>query len=126
MRNAGVQVKYSNLIVWNKAMDLVIGIYRITATFPRDELFGLTSQARRAAVSIPSNIAEGHGRKSSGAYLNHISIALGSLMELETQIQIAFRLNFIGANETDELLAQSDEVGKMLSSLKKSISSQTE
>ncbi len=119
-------MKYSDLVVWQKAMDLVTDIYRLTATFPNEEKFGLSSQARRAAVSIPSNIAEGHGRKASGAYLNHISIALGSLMELETQVQIALRLDFLSQDETSSVLARTDEIGKMLSGLKKSISTQTE
>ncbi len=119
-------MKYSDLVVWQKAMDLVTDIYRLTATFPNEEKFGLSSQARRAAVSIPSNIAEGHGRKASGAYLNHISIALGSLMELETQVQIALRLGFLSQDETSSLLTRTDEIGKMLSGLKKSISTQTE
>jgi len=88
-------MRYNELVVWQKAMDLVTEIYKFTATFPGEERFGLSSQARRAAVSIPSNIAEGHGRKSTGAYINHLSIAHGSLMELETQTQIADRLNFI-------------------------------
>jgi len=88
-------LKYSELIVWQKSMDLVADIYRSTALFPVEERFGLASQSRRAAVSIPSNIAEGHGRKSTGAYVNFLSIAYGSLMELETQIQIAARLNYL-------------------------------
>jgi len=117
-------MNYGELIVWQKAMDLVTEIYKITATFPSEERFGLSSQARRAAVSIPSNIAEGHGRKASGAYLNHLSIAYGSLMELETQLQIALRLNFVSADETTTLLAQTNEIGKMLNGLKKSISAQ--
>ena len=119
-------MKYSDLVVWQKAMDLVTATYQITVAFPNDERFGLTSQIRRAAVSIPSNIAEGHGRKASGAYLNHISIALGSLMELETQLQIASRLDFLTQEETSSLLAKTDEIGKMLSGLRKSISTQTE
>jgi four helix bundle protein len=119
-------MKYSDLLVWQKAMDLVTSIYQISATFPSEERFGLSSQARRAAVSIPSNIAEGHGRKASGAYINHISIALGSLMELETQIQIAFRLGFILQDDTSALLTKTDEIGKMLSGLKKSITPQPE
>jgi four helix bundle protein len=117
-------MNYDELIVWQKAIDLVTKIYKITATFPSEERFGLSSQARRAAVSIPSNIAEGHGRKASGAYLNHLSIAYGSLMELETQLQIALRLNFVSADETTILLAQTNEIGKMLNGLKKSISAQ--
>ncbi len=119
-------MKYSDLSVWQKAMDLVTDIYKITAMFPSDERFGLSAQARRAAVSIPSNIAEGHGRKSTGAYINHISIAVGSLMELETQLQIAARLNFLAQNDVITLLIHTDEIGKMLSGLKKSLSAKTE
>jgi four helix bundle protein len=119
-------VKHSDLLVWQKAMDFVTEIYRITAVFPNEERFGLSSQARRAAVSIPSNIAEGHGRKATGAYLNHLSIAYGSLMELETQLQIASRLNFVSTDETTVLLAQTNEIGKMLAGLKKSLSEKTE
>jgi four helix bundle protein len=115
-------MKYSDLVVWQKAMDLVTEIYKITATFPSEEHFGLSSQARRAAVSIPSNIAEGHGRKATGAYINHLSIAYGSLMELETQMQIALRLNFVGTDEISTLLAQTNEIGKMLNGLKRSLS----
>jgi four helix bundle protein len=119
-------MNYSDLIVWQKAMDLVTEIYKITALFPNEERFGLSSQARRAAVSIPSNIAEGHGRKSTGAYLNHISISYGSLMELETQIQIALRLNFISTDELHRLLEKTNEIGKMLNGLKNSLASKEE
>ncbi|HKC66104.1 MAG TPA: four helix bundle protein, partial [Pyrinomonadaceae bacterium] len=83
---------YSELIVWQKAMDLVEGIYAATKQFPKEEIYGLTSQIRRAAVSIPSNIAEGQGRKSINEFLHHLSIAYGSLREVETQILIAERL----------------------------------
>ena len=114
-------MKYSELVVWQKAMDLVTEIYKITATFPSDERFGLSSRARRAAVSIPSNIAEGHGRKATGAYVNHLSIAYGSLAELETQIQIAVRLNFVTLDESSHLLSTTDEIGKMLTGLRKSL-----
>lgn len=117
-------MKYSELVVWQKTMDLVTAIYKITSSFPADERFGLTSQVRRAAVSIPSNIAEGQGRKYTGAYINHLSIAYGSLMELETQIQIALRLNFVGTEETSALLIQTNEIAKMLSGLKNSLSTQ--
>ncbi|OIQ97004.1 hypothetical protein GALL_209470 [mine drainage metagenome] len=119
-------MKYCDLVVWQKAMDMVTSIYMITAIFPNEERFGLTSQIRRAAVSVPSNIAEGHGRKATGAYLNHISIALGSVMELETQIQIALRLNFIDESTCTLLLSQSNEIGRMLGGLRKSISNQSE
>ncbi len=119
-------MKYSELIVWQKAMDLVTEIYKVTATFPGEERYGLSSQARRAAVSIPSNIAEGHGRKSTASYLNFLSIAFGSLMELETQIQIAVRLEFIREEKAIALLAQTDEIGKMLAGLKKSLAEKQE
>lgn len=117
-------MNHSDLVVWQKAMDLVTKIYKVTATFPSEERFSLSSQMRRAAVSIPSNIAEGHGRKLTAAYLNHLSIAYGSLMELETQIQVASRLNFIVAAETSVLLLQTSEIGKMLNGLKKTLSTQ--
>jgi four helix bundle protein len=114
-------MKYSELVVWQKAMDLVTDIYKVTATFPSEERFGLSSQARRAAVSIPSNIAEGHGRKATGAYLNHLSIAYGSLVELETQIQIAVRLSFVSSDDSSHLLSRADEIGKMLTGPIKSL-----
>jgi four helix bundle protein len=103
-------------------MDLVTEIYKITAIFPNEERFGLVSQARRAAVSIPSNIAEGHGRKLTGAYINHLSIAYGSLMELETQTQIAVRLSFIQEDKATDIFKKMDEIGKMLTGLRKSLS----
>lgn len=119
-------MNYSDLLVWQKAMDFVTAIYRITERFPDEERFGLSSQIRRAAVSVPSNIAEGHGRKLTGAYINHLSIAYGSLMELETQIQIALRLNFVSADKASSLLEQASEIGKMLNGLKQSLSAHEE
>lgn len=105
-------MKYEDLVIWRKAMDLVTDIYKVTATFPADERFGLTSQIRRAAVSIPSNIAEGHGRKSTAAYLNHLSIAHGSLMEVETQLQISARLEFVEPNNLSDLISKSMRLAK--------------
>ncbi len=119
-------MKYSELVVWQKSMDLVTEIYKFSNNFPSDERFGLSSQMRRAAVSVPSNIAEGHGRKATGAYINHLSIAHGSLMELETQIQIALRLEFVGASAALVLIAQSNEIGRMLNALKNSLTKQAE
>ncbi len=119
-------MKYSELVVWQKSMDLVTEIYKITASFPPEERFGLSSQSRRAAVSIPSNIAEGHGRKLTGAYINHLSIAYGSLMELETQVQIARRLSFIQDDRAAALLKQMDEIIRMLTGLRKSLSEKSE
>jgi len=114
-------VKYSELLVWQKAVDLVVAVYGLAKTFPADEKFGLTSQIQRAAVSIPANIAEGHGRKSTKAYLNHVSIANGSLMELETLLQIAARLNYLENDRLPDVLKQTNEIGKMLSGLTRSL-----
>jgi four helix bundle protein len=102
-------------------MDLVERVYAVSAALPNDERFGPTSQMRRAAVSIPVNIAEGHGRKSTGAYVNHLSIASGSLMELETCLKIARRLGFIQPDATRDVLIQGEEIGRMLNGLLKSL-----
>ncbi len=114
-------MKYSDLKVWQKSMDLVDELYSISEQFPQSECFGISSQLQRAAVSIPSNIAEGHGRKSTNAFLNHLSIAFASLMEAETLILISERRKYIDKNKTASLLAQTDEIGKMLSGLRKSL-----
>jgi four helix bundle protein len=86
---------YRDLDVWNLGIDLVVSCYRITHSFPRQEEYGLSAQLRRAAVSVPSNIAEGHARASTGDYLRHLSIAHGSLAELETHLEIARRLGYL-------------------------------
>jgi len=83
---------YRDLLVWQRAMDLVVEVYRLSDTLPRDEKYGLVQQMRRAAASVPSNVAEGHGRDHLGDYLHHLSIANGSLMEMETQVMIAGRM----------------------------------
>lgn len=108
-------------MVWRKAMDLVVEIYRLSQTFPSAEKYGLAAQMQRAAVSIPSNIAEGHARKSSGAFINHLSIAAGSLAELETQLMLAERLEFCPVEVSRSLLTCTDEIGRMLSGLKTSL-----
>src|SRR5689334_7896665 len=92
--------KYSDLIVWQKAMDFAELVYAATQSWPRDELYGLTSQVRRAAVSVPSNIAEGQGRLSTKEFIHHISIARGSLLEVETQLLLAQRLGYIQTEMT--------------------------
>jgi len=114
-------VRYRDLVVWQKAMDLVVEIYHLCQSFPAAERYGLVSQMQRAAVSIPSNIAEGHARKSSGAFVNHLSIAAGSLAELETQIMLAERLGFCNENTSLSLLTSTDEIGRMLTGLKNSL-----
>ncbi len=86
---------YQNMIIWKQSIELVLLIYKMTGTFPKQELFGLTSQMRRSAISIPSNIAEGKGRKSDKTFVYFLKIALGSLFELRTQVDISYRLNYI-------------------------------
>lgn len=108
---------YTGLIVWQKAVDLVEAVYKATATFPKEELFGLTSQVRRAAVSVPSNIAEGQGRASMAEFRHHLSIAHWSLCELETQVVIATRLGYLPESERGQLTALASEVGKLLNGL---------
>ena len=114
-RKNTIQVKsYRDLIVWRKSVELVQVVYMLTTEFSADERFGLTSQMRRCAVSIPSNIAEGWGRKRTGSYVQFLSIASGSLAELTTQLEISFRLGFCNKNRKDELENRMTEIGKML------------
>ena len=112
---------YRDLLVWQKSMRLAVSSYTLTKAFPSDERFGLVSQIRRSASSIPANIAEGHGRRSTGVYLNHLSIARGSLMELETHFLLAEKLEFISSSEVGLLLNQTCEVSRMLSGLIQSL-----
>ncbi len=113
---------YRDLIAWQKAMDLVEMLYRASANFPREELYGLTSQLRRAGVSIPSNIAEGQGRFSTNEFLHFLSIANGSRNESETQILIAERLGYVDNQTCARVLSLSAEVGRLVSGLVKSLS----
>jgi four helix bundle protein len=113
---------YRDLEVWQKAMDLVVDCYRITQDFPKSETYGLVSQLQRAAVSIPANIAEGQGRQHLGEFLQFLSIAGGSLAELETHLLIAYRLGYITQATQEKLFIQSERVGKMLAGLRKSLS----
>jgi len=114
------------LIVWQKAMDLVTSIYNLTKRFPKDETYGLTNQMRRAAVSIPSNIAEGQGRDSTKEFLHHLSIAYGSLMEVETQILIAENLNYLNKDETKVILNNAAEIGRLINGLSRSLKINTD
>ena len=108
---------YRELIVWQKAMDLVVATHQLTQLFPASERFGLISQMRRAAVSIPANIAEGRGRKHLAEYLHHLSVANGSLKELETHILIAERLHYAPEAKCEAVMRQAEEVGRMLAGL---------
>jgi len=107
---------YKDLVMWQKAMDLVVSVYRMTASFPKEEQYGLISQMRRCAVSIPSNIAEGRGRGSRKEFLRFVYIAYASGSELETQIEIAKRLKFVDDDGVNPLLGSLTEVMKMLNS----------
>jgi four helix bundle protein len=112
---------YQDLIAWQKAMELVIAVYRVTAGWPREEQYGLTAQARRAAVAIPSNLAEGHGRTGSREFAHHVSIAYGSLCELETQLFIAEQLGYTRAEASEGLLRQVAEVRRLTGGLLRSL-----
>src|ERR1051326_2975681 len=109
---------YRDLIAWQKGMQLVAAIYKATQSFPREELFGLTSQLRRAAVSVPSNIAEGYARNSRNEFRHFIGLARGSLAEIEIQVEIARMLNLITDETAKTLLAKTDELGRILAGLK--------
>ena len=111
---------FRDLTVWQRGMDLAQNVYNTTEALPRTELFGLTSQLRRSAVSIPSNVAEG---KAVGgrSYVRHVRIALGSEAELQTQIELACRLKMISATDRQKLLNETSEVGRMLSALLRSL-----
>lgn len=111
---------YRDLIAWQKAMLMVTEIYKITADFPNEEKFGLTSQLRRAAVSVPSNIAEGCSRNSDGEFKQFLGIARGSISEIETQLLIAINLGFI--KDQPQVLNATEEVGRIISGLIRSMS----
>src|SRR5688572_5557753 len=108
---------YRDLIAWQKAMDLVADVYRLSAEFPTSERYGLTNQVRRAAVSVPSNIAEGQGRGIGGEFAHHLRIAQGSRQEVETQLLLAIRLGFLTETPALDILARSEELGRVLSGL---------
>ena len=112
---------YRDLLVWQKAMDLAEQVYAVTRAFPREELYGLVSQLRRCAVSIPSNIADGQGRMSKGEFRHFLGQARGSLLELETQILLSARLSFVREKPTGEILGLSSEVRRMLHGLAESL-----
>ena len=108
---------FRDLKVWQRSMDLVERIYKVSATFPKDERFGLISQIRRAAVSVPSNIGEGSRRKKRKAFLNHLDIALGSQAEVEVQLEISQRLQFLKIADYKQTQVAVEEIGRMLNGL---------
>jgi len=114
---------YRDLIAWQKAMDLAENLYRVTVRMPREELYGLTAQMRRASVSVPANIAEGQGRRTDGEFLNQLSVAHGSLRELETHVLLAGRLQFLNADEVQHLMNRAAEVGRLVNGLANSLKS---
>jgi four helix bundle protein len=114
---------YRELRVWQSAMELAEKVYSISAKFPRHELFGLGGQMQRCAVSVPSNIGEGHAKDSTKEYLKHVSIAMGSLAELETQLLLAGRLKYISGKVLEDLVSDLDAIGKMLRGIQKTVKS---
>jgi len=112
---------HRDLIVCQKAMDLVVSVYSATESFPKVEVYGLTSQIRRAVTSIPANIAEGQGRRLSKEFLYFLANSRGSLLELDTHLEVAIRLGFLSVPRHAELQEQLDEVGRLLNGLMRSV-----
>ena len=118
--------RYRDLAAWKRAMDMVEMVYRATGCFPREKLYGLTSQVRRAAVSVPSNIAEGQGRLTKGEFKQSLGQARGSLQEVETQILLAQRLGFLSELQTEKVLSLSSETARIINGLLSSLDRQPE
>ena len=114
---------YKDLLIWQRGMNLAKLVYKLTMRFPSEERYGLTSQMRRAAVSVPSNIAEGQARRGTNEFVQFLSIAEGSLAELETQLLLSVELNFTQQAEVEPLLREIDELQKMIVALKRKLSS---
>ena len=112
---------FRDLKVWHKATDLVVDVYRETKPFTTDERFGLTSQLRRAAVSVIANVAEGSGRATRGEFLNCLSVARGSLTELEALVEVSLRLGLLAPDIASQLATKVDEIGRMLTGLRRGI-----
>ena len=112
---------YRDLAVWQRAMELAALVYKLTARLPREEMYGLSSQLQRAAVSIPSNIAEGHARESTKEYLRYLLVSRGSMAELETQLLLCQKLQLLSKEDVEHALIVSDEIGRMIRGLQKSL-----
>jgi four helix bundle protein len=122
MEKSSAIKSFRDLRVWQVGMELVEHVYLLTQTFPKHEMYGLASQIQRAAVSIPSNIAEGHTRQHLKEYLHHLSISRASLAELETQIEIAVRLKYCTSEQLGQLRERMDSLGRQLSTLRNALS----
>ena len=116
---------YRDLIVWQRAMDLVELIYKVSRRFPREEQYGLTAQVRKAAVSVPSNIAEGQGRRTTKEFLQFLSIASGSLKEVQTHVMIAQRLGYLSEEQSSQAMNLAEQVGRLHSGLGASLEART-
>lgn len=116
---------FKNLLIWQKSMKLVTSIYQITRTFPKDESLGLTSQIRRCSISIPSNIAEGYSRESPKEYVRFLSISIGSLFELHTQLEIAKNIEYLTPEQFNKQYEDSRELERMLISFTKKVKEQS-
>ena len=116
---------YKDLHVWQEAMELAESCYWVTRKFPKDELFGLTSQIRRASSSIAANIAEGHGRESTGSFIQFLRIAQGSLKEVETHLILSSKIEIVTTRDVEPLIEKSEKLGKMLRSLIRSLQDKT-
>ena len=124
-RRSEVSNGFRDLVVWQRSMQLAVEVYRLTKDFPREEVYGLTSQIRRSAISIPSNIAEGHGRLNANEFRQFLGIARGSTYELQTQLELAQSLEFASLDQIDLSSRLSQDVGRMIYSLLKSIPSRS-
>jgi four helix bundle protein len=112
---------FRDLLIWQKSMTLVTNVYQLTNSFPKDELFTLTSQIRRSSISIPSNIAEGYGRDGNKDFLKFLNISIASLFEMQTQLEIAYNLKYINENPFNKILEETRELERMLSSFIKKV-----
>lgn len=112
---------YRDLIAWRKSMALTVAAYQLTALFPKHEVYGLASQLQRSAVSVPSNIAEGNERDSDKEFLHHLSYSLGSLAELETQVELAFLLGYLREPDIEDFRVKSAEVGRLINGLRRHV-----
>ena len=112
---------YRDLTVWKKAMDLAEMVFTLTSRFPKEQVYGLSAQMQRAANSVPSNIAEGHARNFTKEYLYHLSVSLGSIAEMETQLILCGPLKLLAETEVSEALALSDEIGKMIRAIQRGL-----